>query len=170
MHENKLPNNPFADWDRLNTLLLRYWTKYEEKGKTLKSDKAKEKHNAEFKREVQFLIRRAADPDFHIFLNKRLNYTKEDGRPSGLVIPKHMQALVKFIILDKPSQNQGKFVKLWDPLVEWKDEEYQSYGHLLRMVNDYYSELVTTKDEIQERTGRRKWSNDRDLKIIVKDC
>jgi hypothetical protein len=174
--------NPFADWDRMNTILFRYWTNYEEKGKSLKSIEAINQHNEKFKREVQFLIRRYCDPDFHTFLNKRLDYTKGAGRKSGLVIRKHMKELTKFILLDKLMRNQGKFMTIGDPKIAPKNNkgileklenqnqndiaalEYQSHGHLLRMVNHYYPELVTTRTELQHRTGRRKWSNGRLLK------
>jgi|GEM_PF-3002963 len=174
--------NPFADWDRMNTILFRYWTNYEEKGKSLKSIEAINQHNEKFKREVQFLIRRSCDPDFHIFLNNRLDYTKGAGRKSGLVIRKHMKELTKFILLDKLMQNRGRFVTIRDPNIApsknnkglfenqengnpngEEDLEYQSYGHLLRMVNHYYPELVTRRTELQQRTGRRKWSNGRRL-------
>jgi hypothetical protein len=173
------PKNPFADWDRMNTILFRYWTNYEEKGKTLKSIEAINKHNEKFRREAQFLIRRSCDPDFHIFLNKRLNYTKGDGRKSGLVIRKHMKELTKFILLDKLMRDHGRFMTISNPkILHSKNKEileenekttaeenldYQSYGHLLRMVNHYYPELITTRTELQKRTGRRKWSNGRRL-------
>lgn len=163
MSLEKSNGNPFAEWDRVNTILSRYWSIYEERRKTLTDIEALQMHDDKFKREVQFLIRRSCDPDFHNFLNNRLDYTKEDGRKAGLVIRKHMKQLAKFILFDKFLQVEREYLKLNDPLTGWKDEEYQSYGHLLRMVNRYYPELITTKEEIRQRSGKRKWSNKRKI-------
>ena len=176
VYKMSVNNNRFAEWDRTNTLLLRYWTIYEETGMTLTTDEAKDNHNEKFRREVQFLIRRSCDPDFHSFLNKRLYYTKGSGRKSGLVIRKHTTELARFILLDKLLHSQGKFLtvsNLNQPTT--KDEQiiessgsrdkkigYQ-YAHLLHIVNEYYPELLTTRDEIKKQTGRKKWRNDRYL-------
>ena len=92
--------NLFAEWDRMNTILFRYWSNYEEQGKNLKDPEAMKRHNDKFRREVHFLIRRSADSEFHVFLNKRLDYTKEDERKAGLVTRKHMRELAKFILFD----------------------------------------------------------------------
>jgi hypothetical protein len=172
--------NPFAAWDRMNTIWFRYWTDYEEKGKTLTNNEEIKKHRERFKREVQFLIRSSCDPDFHNFLNKRLNYTKEDGRKYGLVARKHVMELTRFILLDKLLQDRGKFVTIRDRnIITPKnngvtskskqnkeangeaDLQYKSYGHLLRIVNHYYPELLTRRKELRQRIGRRKLSGGR---------
>lgn len=180
MATEKPQKNPFAAWDRMNTIWFRYWTNYEEKGKTLTSSEENKKHQEKFKREVQFLIRSSCDPDFHRFLNKRLNYIKADGRKCGLVVRKHMRELTKFILLDKLLQDRGKFVTIRDRNIAppknngvtlkskenkeangEEDLKYQSYGHLLRIVNDYYPELLTRRVELRQRMGRRKLSDGR---------
>jgi hypothetical protein len=77
--------NIFIAWDRMNTIWFRYWTNYEEKGKSL-SGEAVEEHQRRFKREVHFLVKNFCDLEFHQYLNKRLDYTKENGRKDGAVI------------------------------------------------------------------------------------
>ncbi len=171
--------NIFVAWDRMNTIWFRYWTNYEEKGKTLGREESKE-HQEKFRREVHFLIKSFCDLEFHQYLNKRLDYTKKNGRKKGVVIRKHMKALTKFILLDKIKQRDGKFATTQDVLHSstpnqfwWRetnskrgeekieaDEEIRqlSYGHLHRMVNKYYPELLTTRIELRGHLGRRKYS------------
>lgn len=166
----------------MNTIWFRYWTNYEEKGKSL-SGEAVEEHQRRFKREVHFLVKNFCDLEFHQYLNKRLDYTKENGRKDGAVIRRHMRELARFILLDKLRQRAGRFVTTRDiippkncspfwwretvaghegkKLSSVEDTEHLSYGHLLRMVNDYYPELLTKRIELRGRMGRRKFSNGR---------
>jgi hypothetical protein len=151
----------------MNTIWLRYWTHYEEKGKTLTGD-AITNHIEKFKREVHFLVRRSCDLEFHQYLNGILDYTKEKGRKDGLVIYKHMRELIRYILLDKVRQKQGKFLTTSDILSKsgYDSEDGQdqlSYGHLHRMVNKYYPELLTTRIELRGRLGKRKYDNDRKI-------
>jgi len=151
----------------MNTIWLRYWTHYEEKGKTLTGD-AEKKHIEKFKREVHFLVRRSCDLEFHQYLNKTLDYTKEKGRKDGLVIYKHMRELTRYILLDKVRQKHGKFLTTRDihskSGIESVDfQEKLSYGHLHRIVNEYYPELLTTRIELRGRLGKRKYDNDRKI-------
>ncbi len=160
------PNNLYVPWDRMNTIWFRYWTHYEEKGKTLTGD-AVTNHIEKFKREVHFLVRSSCDLEFHQYLNRTLDYTKEKGRKDGLVINKHMRELTRFIILDKMYQQRGKFLTTREILPnDYDSEDSQdplSYGHLHRMVNEYYPELLTTRIELRERLGKRKYDNDRKI-------
>lgn len=174
----------FIDWDRMNTIWFRYWKNYEEKEKTL-CDEASKEHRRKFEREVHFLIRRSCDLEFHQYLNKRLDYTKEKGRKEGLVVRRHMRELTRFILLDKLRQKAKRFATTKDLLSSKDDDslwwrstakekrdinlssngkkEHLSYGHLHRMVNEYYPELLTTRIELRERLGRRKYSNGRKI-------
>lgn len=183
MNTNSSKKSIFVAWDRMNTIWFRYWTNYEEKGKTLRGEASKE-HQERFKREVHFLIKSSCDLEFHQYLNKRLNYTKQKGRKEGVVLRKHMKELVRFILLDKLRQRVGKFATTQDILAKkntsfwWRetmdsnggkkpdgseDSEHLSYGHLHRMVNKYYPELLTTRIELRGRLGRRKYSNGRKI-------
>jgi len=161
------PNNLFGTWDRMNTIWFRYWTFYEEKGKTLTGD-AIHDHIEKFKREVHFLVRRSCDLEFHQYLNSILDYTKEKGRKDGLVIYKHMRELTRFVLLDKIQKQRGKFLTTRDILSKrnYESEDCQeqlSYGHLHRIVNKYYPELLTTRIELRGRLGKRKYDNDRKI-------
>lgn len=181
MVNNTTRENIFVAWDRMNTIWFRYWTNYEAKGKTLGADmEANKEHQERFKKEVHFLIKSSCDLEFHQYLNKRLDYTKENGRKEGIVILKHMRELAMFVLLDKIKQSDGKFATTQDirpsknknPLwwreynSENKEETFDnnaetkqiSYGHLHRMVNKYYPELLTTRIELRGRLGRRKYS------------
>ena len=161
------PNNLYVTWDRMNTIWFRYWTHYEEKGKKLTGDE-KKKHINKFKREVHFLVRRSCDLEFHQYLNRILDYTKEIGRKDGLVINKHMRELTRYVLLDKIQEKHGKFLTTRDILLKsgYESEDYQeqlSYGHLHRIVNKYYPELLTTRIELRGRLGKRKYDNDRKI-------
>lgn len=161
------PNTLYVTWDRMNTIWFRYWTHYEEKGKTLTGD-AITNHIEKFKREVHFLVRRSCDLEFHQYLNGILDYTKEKGRKDGLVNYKHMRELTRYILLDKVRQKHGKFLTTRDILSKsgYESEDCQeqlSYGHLHRIVNEYYPELLTTRIELRGRLGKRKYDNDRKI-------
>jgi len=168
----------------MNTIWFRYWKSHEEIGKTL-TGKAIKEHQRKFKKEVHFLIRRSCDLEFHQYLNRRLDYTKEKGRKEGLVIRKHMRELSRFILLDIIIQKEGKFLTTQELLSKDQDiymhrigtnddyyktklqrneDEYQlSYGHLHRIINEYYPELLTTRIELKARLGKRKYDNDRKI-------
>ena len=173
-------NDGPASWDRMNTFWFRYWTIYEEKGKTLKNEEEKKKHREEFQREVHFFIKGSCDLEFRQYLEKQLDYTKERGRKEGVVISKHIKELTRFILLDKIMERDGKFLTTQDMLPPkkhpkwWRElnsehaesetddndeNENLSYGHLHRIVNEYYPELITKRIELRNRLGRRKYSN-----------
>jgi hypothetical protein len=177
-------NNIFVAWDRMNSIWFRYWKNYEDKGKIL-SGEAKKEHQRKFEKEVHFLIRRSCDLEFHQYLNRRLDYTKEKGRKEGLVVCKHMRELTRFILLDTIRQKIGKFATTQDILsinpeedrfsletindydekilMSNENKEQLSYGHLHRIVNKYYPELITTRIELRGRLGRRKYSDGRKI-------
>jgi len=166
MKEQNSPNL-YVSCDRMNTIWFRYWSHYEETGKTLSGDAVKE-HISTFKREVHFLVRRSCDLEFHQYLNHLLDYTKKKGRKKGLTVRKHMKELTRYILLDKIRQQQGIFLTTNDILaikdIESEEEqESLSYGHLHRVVNEYYPELLTTRIELRERLGKRKYDNDRKI-------
>jgi hypothetical protein len=181
---NTTRKNIFVAWDRMNSIWFRYWANYEEKGKTLNGETSRE-HQKKFEREVQFLVRGSCDLEFHQYLNKRLDYTKEKGRKEGLVVRRHIRELTRFILSDKLRQKDGRFATTQDILSSKKDNslwwrenandrkdkkrscdedtEQLSYGHLHRMVNEYYPELVTTRIELRGRLGKRKYLNGRKI-------
>lgn len=174
--------NIFSEWDRMNTIWFRYWCNFEETGKSLdpKDYDGQKKHWAKFRREVQFMLRSACDYEFHQYLNKRLDYAKDRGRKEGIVIRRHMKELVRYILLDKIRQEEGKFATTQDvlppkngryeeQLIDGRgktiplrdDRETLSYAQLHRMVDEYYPELLTTRREQRSRLGRRKYNEGR---------
>jgi hypothetical protein len=176
--------NIFSEWDRMNTIWFRYWRNFEEKGKAidLKEVERHEEHCASFKREVQFLVKSTCDLEFHQYLNKRTDYTKEKGRKDGVVMRKHLKELVRYVFLDKLRQRAGKFATTQDlsspkrysqtgPLTDGRGKQMPredsnntlSYAQLHRMINEYYPELLTTRIELRGRLGRRKYSNGRKI-------
>jgi hypothetical protein len=180
--DNETSKNIRSEWDRMNTIWFRYWCNFEESGKILNPNNFEEhkKHWAKFRREVQFLLKSACDYEFHQYLNKRLDYTKEKGRKEGIVIRKHMKELARYIILDKIRQKEGRFATIRDVLptkngkheeqlidgrgkrIPFRDnKEALSYAQLHRMIDKYYPELLTTRDEQRKRFGRRKYDDGR---------
>lgn len=178
----EITKNIFNEWDRMNTIWFRYWCDFEETGKALDPEDYEEhkKHWAKFRREVQFLLKSACDYEFHQYLNKRLDYTKDEGRKEGKVIRKHMKELVRYIFLDKIRQKEGKFAttrnvlpsknsRCEEQLIDGRgktmplrdDKETLSYAQLHRMVDEYYPELLTTRREQRSRFGRRKYDDGR---------
>lgn len=184
MRTNTSRKNIFSEWDRMNTIWFRYWCNFEETGKAL-DPRATEEHRehwARFKREVQFLLKSTCDFEFHQYLNRRLDYTKDSRRKEGVVVRKHMKELARFILLDKLRQKEGKFATTQDllppegfkqeePLVDGRgrvmpkgeDKDRLSFAQLHRIVNVYYPELLTKRVELRRRLGRKKYHNGRKI-------
>ena len=99
-NEETAEENLFTAWDRMDTILARFWLYNRHKLRTLTGEERK-LWQEKFKSETHFLIKRYCDLDFYQYLNKRLDYTKDNGRKDGIVIRNHMKELARFILIDK---------------------------------------------------------------------
>ena len=163
--------NLFTAWDRMDTILARYWLYNRHKLKTLTGEE-RTQWREKFKSETHFLIKRYCDLEFYQYLNKRLDYTKDSHRKDGIVIRNHMKELARFILIDKLMEKNNKFATTNDiqskNRTDWwkternntKDANDLSDDHLHKMINDY-PELFTTRNELRKRLGRRKYDNNR---------
>jgi hypothetical protein len=90
----------FQSLDRMTTILLRIYLAYH-KTKGDQSDvDSKRAVTEQFRRDMHFLVRRLADPEFARYLNERLDYTKGSTKKRGIVVEKNINLLAEWILED----------------------------------------------------------------------
>jgi hypothetical protein len=153
----------------MNTILTRVYLANRSKENAAKEG-AKTALQEQFKRDIHFLLRRLADPDFARLVGRTLDYTRSGTKKRGIVVERNMKLLARFILEDIAAKSDARWAtsehimphSTYAPVgapvkANHSHADVRSYSRYHELISEF-SELLYTRAEIKRAFQGKKFA------------